>query len=122
MSRRLRQRPSVLLGVSDVHTAYCLDEVVYAFGVYVEGELDEASAKAKTAKAKTAARKRTIDLLLTEDKTIQEGVGAYEHDPTDPISPEVAAKMPPAVKFTGRKFRDPADAFKNAKVKKKTDE
>lgn len=32
-------------------------------------------------------------------------------DPDDPVSPETAARMPPAKKFTGMKFADPADRF-----------
>lgn len=126
MAQQYRCRPSSLVGVTDPYAAYCLDEAIYLFGNYVEAELRRVSDKAKNAKAAQRERAhmlatllRDSDELMTVDslkRPISTNHNVATLDKDDPVSPETAARMPPAVKFTGRKFKDPAELFKNKKT------
>lgn len=121
MAQQFQCRPSSLVAVEDPYAAYCLDEAIYLFGNYVEGELRRVSDKAKNAKAAQRERShmlatllRDSDELMTVDSlkrptTQNHNVATLDKD--DPVSPETAARMPPATKFTGRRFKDPAELF-----------
>lgn len=136
MASQYHDRPSALVGLakSDEYAAYCFDEAVYFFGTYVEHQLGEASARAKTSKDANRARQQTLGRVFAEceqrirqfeqeaidrrDTPTEDGGLPPEYDPTDPVSPETAKRMPPAVKFTGRKFADPANLFKRAEERR----
>ena len=119
MGKQYQQRPSQLVGVNDAYSAYCLDESVYLFGMYVEAELHEATKDSTDAKKSSQQRHMVLARILGQDDIpdITPAVDPYAtgdfiHDPTDPVSIETARTMPPAVKFTGRQFADPAKYFK----------
>jgi hypothetical protein len=136
MASQYHDRPSALvdLGKSDSYAAYCFDEAVYFFGNYVESQLNEASARAKNGKDAQRARAQRLGMVIQEceyrlqqfDEEVRardaaptgDGGLPPDYDPTDPVSPETAKKMPPAVKFTGRKFADPANLFKRAEERR----
>lgn len=92
MSRQYRVRPAALAGVSDPYAAYCLDEAVYAFGTYVEAELNESAKGAKNEKAAQRKRMMRIQSLLRDDE-----------------GPEASGKAP--VQPAPTKFRDPASVL-----------
>lgn len=70
-SKTWRLRPSEIVGEGwiDPYTAYCLDEAVYTWGRFVEGELDKASAdnnkkKKRSKKDDGAVRQAKLNELL----------------------------------------------------------
>lgn len=120
MASQFQSRPSELLGVSDKYAAYCLDEAVYFFGSHVESELHRVAAGKKSEEA-ARARKDMLTQLLYDPPEQADGGPPLQHDPTDPVSPETAARMSrsmPPVKFTGQQFADPADLFNGTKKPK----
>ena len=56
-------RPSELIGLIDPYVAYCFDEAVYAWGIYVESEVQAAVEKAKP-KQKDRVQEQTLNKLL----------------------------------------------------------
>lgn len=61
VAKRCHDRPSNVLGIEgDTYAAYCLDEAVIEFGVWVESKIDAVdakSAKQREALAENALRK-----------------------------------------------------------------
>jgi hypothetical protein len=63
-AEKFAARPSEMMALKDSYAAWCLDEVVYFFGTYVEGEL-KALKKGKKEKDETfAARQQRLFLKL----------------------------------------------------------
>lgn len=122
MAQQYQQRPSSLVGLSDSYAAFCLDEAVYVFGIYVESELHSATKETTDSKKAEAQRRNVLARIFAMDdydeqqaSSVPQGVHQsddFVHDADDPVSIETARRMPPAVKFTGRKFADPAKLFK----------
>jgi hypothetical protein len=98
MSKDWTQRPSSLLGIDDPYAAWCVDEVVYLFGNYCEGEMDQAEHRTKQQAAKGPARARTLANILNGTNSVQEDEAGQ-------------TKELPAPATAGR-FRDPAAMFK----------
>lgn len=118
MGQELRVRPSVLAGVGDPYTAYCLDEAAYLFGSHVESELRRVSDGVKKAKDAQRKRQQTLASLLAEDPPEATAVAARPQEQDPYFTPEQIAKLPPAKKFDSRHFRDPAETFAAAAAKK----
>jgi hypothetical protein len=123
MGKQYNQRPSALVGVSDAYAAFCFDEAVYLYGIFVEASIHKATAGVTDPKKAEQQRNQTLNMLLSQDDIPEpkDATGAsaekFVHDPDDPVPIELARTLPPAVKFTNRKFADPADfpAFKKNK-------
>lgn len=121
MSQQFRQSPASLVSLSDPYAAFCFNEAIYMFGNFVEAELRRVSDKAKDGKDAQRKRQEMLALLLRQDEepmtlTSEKKFTNVPHnvatlDADDPVSAETAARMPPAVKFSGRKFKDPAELF-----------
>jgi hypothetical protein len=69
MSKEVSSRPSDLLGIRDDYSAWCLDEVVIEWGMYVNSELDKI--KDKRPKAAEGKRKARLKQLLEPGETVQ---------------------------------------------------
>lgn len=59
--------PAAYFGVDDEYVAYCFNQAVTYVGKFIEGKMDEASAKAKSEKASVAARQRILTKYLSMD-------------------------------------------------------
>lgn len=84
---------------SDPFTAYCLDEAVFMWGTYVEGEISKAEKEAKTTQQAKNKIKLVIHRLLKEDED------EYRRDASKDAEGNERA-LPPVKKASG-KFRDP---------------
>jgi hypothetical protein len=94
---------------------------VYLYGIFVEARINEATAKTTDPKKAEQQRTQMLHMLLSQDdipeSPADSSTDTFVHDADDPVSIEVARKLPPAVKFTGMRFADPANlpAFKKNK-------
>ena len=57
---------------SDPYAAYCLDEAVWMFGEYVEGEIDKASRKAKNTKQAESFVRQKLAYIFRDDSPEEE--------------------------------------------------
>lgn len=62
MAKAYSQRPSSFLGVDEPYPAFCLDEAAFAWGSYVDSELD--SVDGKTAEEIRRNRERAFNKLM----------------------------------------------------------
>ena len=69
-------RPSSLAGIEDSYRAYCFDEVVHAWGTFVENEIQ--SIEGDNPKRVAADRERRLNVLL--------GLGEKKGQFADPAS------------------------------------
>lgn len=70
LSRELKVRPSELLAIDDPLTAYCLDECVVTWGLFVRNELEKVGQKLSSKeKAIMAQRQAKLEALLGNPKT-----------------------------------------------------
>lgn len=81
MASRYNTRPSQLLSIDDPWSAWCFDDAVYAWGVYVESELEKASSDGKDEKQ----RKNKVNLawkrLFPDTSERQEAKSGQFRDP-----------------------------------------
>lgn len=64
-------RPSTLLGVEDEYAAFCLDEIVYEWGQFVDGEMEKASVtdrQQRRSMEKAQGRMKTVLMNLLGGK------------------------------------------------------
>jgi hypothetical protein len=69
MSNQWSRRPSELLGLvrrDDQYAAWCLDEVVYFFGNWVESQVNEAITQSKDKAQATRMAESTLRACLAE--------------------------------------------------------
>lgn len=105
-------RPSELVGLDpnprhgDAYTAYCLDEAVWLWGSYVEGELDQVRDKAKTAKQAAEKVKMRFRTLMADREPEVEAAAEV-----DPDFPKHLPRLPAPTKF-----RDPMSLMKKTKA------
>lgn len=97
MSSRYHVRPSTLVDLEDAHTAWCLDEAVFAYGMGVEAAMKQAESAAPTQETRNGARYAKLRQLLTYDRN--------------------AARNAPAATSVAR-YADPANLFGSPRVKK----
>jgi len=53
-----------LIGLTDAYLSYCLDEVIYIWGTYVENQIDEAGDKGKKPEDRQQNRNKRLGELL----------------------------------------------------------
>jgi hypothetical protein len=94
MSSRYHVRPSTLVDLEDAHTAWCLDEAVFAYGMGVEAAMKQAESAAPTQETRNGARYAKLRQLLTYDRNA-------------PVTVAPAAR-----------YADPANLFGSPRVKK----
>lgn len=84
VAKAFKQRPSDLLGISeDEWMAWCVDEVVWTWGVYVEAEIRKAE-KGKRQDTGKGAQKRKQEEAQAQarvDKRLKELLGNQDEDP-----------------------------------------
>lgn len=104
MSEKYSQRPSELLGLSsDPYTAWCIDEVAYLWGQYVESEVKNA---AKNAKKKAEAERKAAMKMTQLMRDPME-----EEEEMERQAAASTSETPPRRQRHAGKFRDPATLF-----------
>lgn len=64
-------RPAEMIGLQNDYVAYCFDDVVYTWGVFVENEMEKASKNAKKAEQREKIRNQTLNRLLQKPDEVQ---------------------------------------------------
>jgi hypothetical protein len=69
LSQEVKARPSELLAIEDAYSAWCMDECVLTWGLFVNSELDKI--KDKRPKALEGKRKLKLRQLLEPGDTVK---------------------------------------------------
>lgn len=110
MSKSWMTRPSQLLGLvkpSDAYAAWCLDEIIFGFGKYVENELNEV--QDQYLDNETRLKKNRINQAMTVRLN---DILDYVPDEGNSNGKEVPGSNVVTIEGWKGQFKDPADLFR----------
>lgn len=112
MAKTYGKAPAELLGIADDYTSWCLNEVVFTWGMHVESELHKAEKGTKTVEEAVSRRTAVLQALLAigePGQDIMPGQSiSLRMEPARASTPAPKA----ASKVVAAKFADPASVFR----------